>query len=75
MIDEGALDFEKKTYMNGSNNYFEQIAKIDAMFNRMVIYPSKILHSGNIPADFTFDPNPAKGRLTLNSFIFSKRTT
>jgi len=75
VIDEGALDFEKKTYMNGSNNYFEQIAKIDAMFNRMVIYPSNILHSGNIPADFTFDPNPATGRLTLNSFIFSKRTT
>ena len=75
VIEEGALALEKKSYMNGSNRYFEQIAEIDAMFNRMVIYPSNILHSGNIPADFTFDPNPATGRLTLNSFIFSKRTT
>lgn len=33
VIDEGALGFDKKTYMNGSNNYFEKIAKIDAMFN------------------------------------------
>ena len=71
--DEGALAFEKKSYMNGSNNYFEQIASVDAQFNRMVIYPSNILHSGNIPADFAFDPSPASGRLTLNSFIYCKR--
>lgn len=73
VVDEGALTVEKKSYMNGSNNYFEQIAEIDAMFNRMVVYPSNILHSGNIAADFSFDPNPAKGRLTLNSFIYCKR--
>lgn len=73
VVDEGALRLEKKSYMNGSNNYFEQIAEVDAMFNRMIIYPSNILHSGNIAADFNFDPNPASGRLTLNSFIFSKR--
>lgn len=73
VVDEGALMFEKKSYMNGSNKYFEQIAEIEAMFNRMVIYPSNILHSGNISADFNFDPHPARGRLTLNSFIFCKR--
>jgi hypothetical protein len=73
VIDEGALNFEKKSYINGSNEYFEQIAKIDAMFNRMIIYPSNILHSGSIAADFNFDPQPARGRLTLNSFIFSQR--
>jgi hypothetical protein len=73
VVDEGALKLERKSYMNGSNNYFEQIIEINAMFNRMIIYPSNILHSGNIAADFNFDPNPASGRLTLNSFIFSKR--
>lgn len=73
VVDEGALKFEKKSYMNGSNKYFEQIAEVDAMFNRVVIYPSNILHSGNIAADFDFDPNPVSGRLTLNSFIYCKR--
>lgn len=73
VVDEGALKFEKKSYMNGSNEYFEQIAKIDAMFNRMVIYPSNILHSGNIAPDFNFAAHPLEGRLTLNSFIYCKR--
>lgn len=74
VVDEGALQLERKSYMNGSNNYFEQIAEIDALFNRMIVYPSNILHSGNIAADFDFDPNPATGRLTLNSFIYCKRS-
>ncbi len=73
VVDEGALNFETKAYMNGSNNYFEEIAHVDAQFNRMVVYPSNILHSGNISKDFNFDPDPTKGRLTLNSFIYSKR--
>lgn len=73
VVNEGALEFEKKAYMNGSNNYFEQIASVDAMFNRMIIYPSNILHSGNIAPDFSFSTDPLNGRLTLNSFIYSKR--
>jgi hypothetical protein len=73
VVDEGAIDFQRKSYMNGTNEYFERIAKIDAMFNRLVIYPGNILHSGDIAPDFNFDPNPARGRLTLNSFIFKKQ--
>jgi len=73
LFNEGALELEKKSYMNGSNNYFEQIAEVDAVFNRIIIYPSNILHSGNIPSNFDFDPHPATGRLTLNSFIFRRR--
>ena len=57
------------TYMNGSNDFFEQIASYEAKFNRMVMYRSTSLHSGNIPPDFKFDPNPRTGRLTLNTFI------
>jgi Family of unknown function (DUF6445) len=75
VLDEGALIFEKKSYMNGSNDYFEQIATVDATFNRIVIYPSNILHSGNIATDFNFDSNPMSGRLTLNSFIYCQRTS
>ena len=73
VVDEGALNMDRKTYMNGSNQYFEQIATVDAQFNRMIIYPSNILHSGNIAETFNFDANPASGRLTLNSFIYCKQ--
>lgn len=73
VVDEGALNFDRKSYMNGSNKYFEQIASVDAIFNRMIIYPSNILHSGNITPDFNFIADPHKGRLTLNSFIYCKR--
>jgi hypothetical protein len=71
-ISEGVLDAHPKSYMNGSDDFYEQIACVDAMFNRLVIYPANVLHSGNIAPTFTFDPNPTTGRLTLNSFIFGK---
>ena len=73
-IDEGILDITPKSYMNGSTLFFEQIACIDAMFNRMIIYPTHVLHSANIAPGFDFDPNPETGRLTLNSFIYSKES-
>ncbi len=72
VIDEGALA-QAKGYMNGSNPWYERIAKVDAKFNRLVVYPSNILHSGDIPADFAFNPQPNQGRLTLNTFVFRKR--
>ena len=58
-------------YMNGSNHLFEQIASYDAVFNRIIMYRSTSLHSGNIAPDFTFDPNPRTGRLSINTFIFA----
>jgi len=71
-LEEGVLDITPKSYMNGANNFFDQIACVDAKFNRLVVYPSAVLHSGNIAPDFNFDPNPVTGRLTLNSFILGK---
>ena len=62
-------DFSR-SYMNGSNAFFEQIASYEARFNRLVIYRSTSLHSGNIAPDFNFDPSPRTGRLTLNTFIY-----
>ena len=56
-------------YMQGSNAIFERIGALTAAFNRLVIYRSATLHSGDIPADFRFDPNPRTGRLTANTFL------
>lgn len=59
----------RQAYMNGSNHLFEQVASYEAVFNRMIIYRCTSLHSGNIAPDFSFDPNPRTGRLTINTFI------
>lgn len=56
-------------YMNGSNNMFEQFYSVDACMNRAVIYPSNILHSGNINPTLGLSSDPKMGRLTIGSFI------
>jgi hypothetical protein len=56
-------------YINGDTPLFEQIAKQDGVFNRMLVYPRNCLHSGSIGRDFVPDPNPATGRLSINCFI------
>jgi Family of unknown function (DUF6445) len=56
-------------YINGDTTLFEQIAKQDGVFNRMLIYRRNSLHSGAIGKDFVPDLNPATGRLSINCFI------
>ncbi|AQT58799.1 hypothetical protein CBP51_13735 [Cellvibrio mixtus] len=56
-------------YINGSTELFEQLTSYEACFNRVVMYRSNHLHSGNIASTFNFDPNPRTGRLTLNTFV------
>ena len=56
-------------YIRASSPLFEQTGVLEARFNRMVIYRSATLHSGMIPPDATFDPDPRKGRLTANTFL------
>jgi Family of unknown function (DUF6445) len=69
LVAELADDAWTKRYMNGSNPYYEQVASYEAVFNRLIMYRSTSLHSGNIAPNFDFDPNPRTGRLTLNTFI------
>jgi hypothetical protein len=56
-------------YINGDTELFQQIAKQDGVFNRMLIYRRNSLHSGCIERDFVPDANPTTGRLSINSFI------
>lgn len=56
-------------YINGSNTMFEQIYTVEAKMNRAVIYPSNLLHSGNINPRLGLSSDPKKGRLTIGSFI------
>jgi len=55
-------------YMSGSNNMFEQLYSVEASMNRAIIYPSNLLHSGNINP-LLLASSPEQGRLTIGSFI------
>jgi hypothetical protein len=56
-------------YLTGSDERFEQIGSIDAKFNRVIIYRSQMLHSGNVQAGSLCD-DPRTGRLTANAFFY-----
>jgi len=56
-------------YINGDTPLFDQVAKQDGVFNRILFYRRNSLHSGCIDKDFVPDPNPLTGRLSINCFL------
>lgn len=56
-------------YICGSTDEYEMIASIPAKYNRLIMYRGSSLHSGIIPETYSFDPDPATGRLTITSFF------
>jgi len=57
------------TYINCDHYLFEQMYKVDAKMNKAIIYPSNILHSGNINTKTGLPCDVKIGRLTTSSFI------
>lgn len=60
-------------YMAGSNDWFEQVATVDAAWNRAIFYDGGIYHSGAIAAPERLSADPARGRLTMNGFMHCRR--
>ncbi len=56
-------------YINGSTTLFEQISRVDAVFNRLIVYRRNSLHSGCIDNSHVPPPDPRDGRLSINTFI------
>ena len=56
-------------YINGSNELFEEIGRVEAVPDRMIMYHGSLLHSGIIPLGMALNPDPRKGRLTANLFV------
>lgn len=55
-------------YTVGDHPLFERIGKVDLRYNRLAVYNSNLLHSGQVnPSRLSSDP--AIGRLTLNLFL------
>ncbi len=62
-------DAPEPGYINGDTALFEQIDRVEAVFNRMLVYPRNVLHSGCVDDDHVPPPDPLEGRLSINTFI------
>jgi len=60
-------------YVRGSTNGFEEIGRVEARYNRLAVYPGNLFHSGILPDDYDFSPDPRRGRLTTNIFLVGER--
>jgi hypothetical protein len=56
-------------YVGGDTGHYERIGGCDAVFNRLAVYRSCLLHSGHIREDKPLVANPRAGRLTANIFV------
>lgn len=66
---EGVRLSKDSGYMDGTDDFYEQIGAVEAVPDRMIIYHGSLLHSGVIPPDMTFSDDPREGRLTANFFL------
>ncbi|MGU3391730.1 DUF6445 family protein [Sphingomonas sp. M1A8_2b] len=56
-------------YIADDTVLFERTAKVDASYNRALLYRSYCLHSGAISPDAVFSADPLTGRLTVTAFL------
>lgn len=59
-------------YFAGGDAGFDEIGRVAAVRDRVVIYQGALLHSGIIPRDMPLDPDPRRGRLTTNIFLSAR---
>lgn len=60
-------------YIQGSTPMFEEYFKVTPMFNRAIVYPCNLLHSGMINALSGLSSAPTAGRLTANLALEVRR--
>lgn len=70
-LDTAEFGPPEDAFFGDSDRRYEKIYEAPAKFNRMLIYRGSLLHSGLIPDDFAFDPNPRTGRLTGTIFLLT----
>lgn len=56
-------------YVVGATPLFEPLMQVEARYNRALLYPGYLLHSGTIAADAPLSADPARGRLTVTAFL------
>lgn len=61
-------------YMTQSNEAFDLVCTIPAVWNRVIFYDGCIFHSGHVTAPELLDADPAAGRLTINGFFTGRKS-
>jgi hypothetical protein len=56
-------------YIRSDTADYEQIGAVEARFDRLIVYRSRLLHSGLIPGGMDLPADPRRGRLTANIFV------
>ncbi|PKI14136.1 DUF6445 family protein [Colwellia sp. 12G3] len=66
---------EHNGYITNSTSLFEQVLKIDAKLNRLVIYQGNLLHGANLTSKESYSGDTNNGRFSITSFasIVSKQ--
>lgn len=59
-------------YIRGDTPIYECIARFAAAPNRALIYRSHSLHCADLPRDLDYSPDPARARLTVNTFLLGQ---
>ncbi|MEO9946450.1 MAG: DUF6445 family protein [Paraglaciecola sp.] len=68
--DELNTRLPKPTYCLNNSDFFEKVGSIDAVYNRLVVYPGSILHNPFVPnPNLSISTKPDNGRLTINTFF------
>lgn len=62
-------------YIAGDTPLYDRIAAYEARPNRALIYRSHALHCAAIPAGVDLPADPARGRLSVNAFLFGTGKT
>ncbi|MDB5454546.1 MAG: hypothetical protein JWP92_131 [Caulobacter sp.] len=55
-------------YVAGPTPLFDEVERVEAVFNRVIVYAGNRLHAGLLDAAAAAGPDPRAGRLTANSF-------
>lgn len=56
-------------YLHGNTPIFEQTGHFDGIYNRALVYRSRMLHSGAITPGNAMPADPKTGRLTITGFF------
>ncbi|MEL7109521.1 MAG: DUF6445 family protein [Pseudomonadota bacterium] len=69
MRDANKYGVPRADYPAGDTEMFERIYRIDAKYNRLVLYRGISIHAVGVPDNFGFSADPEDGRLTVNTFV------